>query len=138
MSGDDLNNAMQVAASGLAAQSARLRIVSQNIANSQSTGTTPDQDPYRRQTLTFKNVLDKELGVKVVKVGEYTTDKSEFPVRYMPYHPAADASGYVRFPNVNSLIESADLKEAQRSYEANLSVVETSRSMLTRTIDLMR
>lgn len=135
---DDLNNAMQVAASGLAAQSARIRIVSQNIANAQSTGADATQDPYRRQTLTFKNVLDKELGVKTVKVGEYSTDKTEFPIRYMPYHPAADQAGNVKFPNVNPLIEAADLKEAERSYEANLSVVETSRSMLSRTIDLMR
>lgn len=138
MSSDDLRNAMNVAASGLNAQSARLRVVAQNIANSQSTGRSPGEDPYRRQTVTFKNVLDKELGVAVVKVDKYGVDDSAFQTRYMPHHPAADASGYVKFPNVNSLIEAADLKEAQRSYEANLSVVETSRGMLSRTIELMR
>lgn len=138
MPGDDLRNSMAIAGSGLAAQNARLRIISQNIANAQSTGTTPGEDPYRRQTITFKNVLDKELGTKVVAVQKYGVDDTEFPVRYMPYHPAADAAGMVKMPNVNTLIESADLKEAQRSYEANLSVVETSRTMLTRTIDLMR
>lgn len=129
---------MGVAASGLAAQNARLRVIAQNIANSQSTGSSPTEDPYRRQMLTFQNVLDRQMGVEVVKVGKYEVDRSEFPMRYMPQHPAADANGMVRFPNVNPLIESADLKEAQRSYEANLSVVETTRSMMTRTLDLMR
>jgi len=138
MPNDDLRNAMQIAGSGLNAQSARLRIVAQNIANSQSTGRTPNEDPYRRQTVTFKNVLDKEMGVPLVKVAKYDEDKSDFQMRYMPHHPAADNAGYVKFPNVNPLIESADLKEAQRSYEANLSVVETSRGMLSRTIELMR
>lgn len=138
MPSDDLRNSMKIAGSGLNAQSARLRIIAQNIANAQSTGRTPNEDPYRRQTVVFKNVLDKELGVPVVKVSKYDVDKSDFQIRYMPYHPAADDKGYVKFPNVNSLIESADLKEAQRSYEANLSVVETSRTMLSRTIELMR
>lgn len=138
MSGDDLRNAMKIAGAGLNAQSARLRVVSQNIANSQSIGRTPDEDPYRRQTVSFKNVLDKELGVPIVQVEKYNLDKSPFKLRFMPYHPAADAGGYVKFPNVDPLIEAADLKEAQRSYEANLSVVETSRGMLSRTIDLMR
>ena len=138
MANDDLRNSLKIAGAGLNAQSARLRIVAQNIANSQSTGRTPNEDPYRRQTVVFKNVLDKELGVPLVKVAEYGVDKSDFQTRYMPYHPAADGKGYVKFPNVSSLIEAADLKEAQRSYEANLSVVETSRTMLSRTIELMR
>lgn len=138
MPADDLSNSMKIAASGLAAQSARLRIISQNIANVESTGRTPGEDPYRRQTLTFKNVLDKETGADVVKVARYGTDPSDFQMRYMPHHPAADGEGYVKYPNVSSIIETADLKEAQRSYEANLGVVETSRNMLTRTIDLLR
>lgn len=129
---------MGVAASGLAAQNARLRIIAQNIANAQSTGSSPTEDPYRRQTVTFKNVLDREMGVELVEVNKYGVDRSDFPVRYMPQHPAADANGMVRFPNVSPLIETADLKEAQRSYEANLSVVETTRSMMTRTLELMR
>ena len=138
MPADDIRNAINVAGSGLTTQSARLRIIAQNIANAQSTGRSPDQDPYRRQTVTFKNVLDKEMGVKTVKVAKYNTDPSPFEMRYMPYHPAANQDGYVKFPNVNPLIEAADLKEAQRTYEANLSVVDTSRTMLSRTIDLMR
>lgn len=138
MPADDIRNAVGIAGSGLAAQSARLRIIAQNIANAQSTGRTSEEDPYRRQTVTFKNVLDKEMGVPVVKVVKYNNDLSPFELRYMPYHPAANKDGYVKYPNVNPLIEAADLKEAQRTYEANLSVVDTSRTMLARTIDLMR
>jgi flagellar basal-body rod protein FlgC len=138
MAADDIRNATNIAGSGLAAQSARLRIIAQNIANAQSTGRTADEDPYRRQTVTFKNVLDKEMGVPVVKVVKYNSDPSPFEMRYMPYHPAANKDGYVKYPNVKTLIETADLKEAQRSYEANLSVVDTSRTMFSRTIDLMR
>lgn len=138
MATDDLRNSVSIASSGLAAQSARLRVVSENIANAQSTGRSPNEDPYRRQTVTFQNVLDKELGVPVVKVAKYNSDPSPFELRYMPYHPAANKDGYVKFPNVNPLIETADLKEAQRSYEANLSVVTTSRAMLSRTIELMQ
>ena len=138
MAVDDIRSATRIAGSGLAAQSARIRIIAQNIANAQSTGRTSEEDPYRRQTVTFKNVLDKEAGVKVVKVAKYNNDLSPFELRYMPYHPAANKDGYVKYPNVNPLIESADLKEAQRSYEANLSVVDTSRTMFSRTVDLMR
>ena len=138
MAADDVTNSINIAGSGLAAQSARLRIIAQNIANAQTTGRTSEQDPYRRQTVTFKNVLDKQIGAAVVKVAKYNTDKSPFELRYMPYHPAANKDGYVKYPNVNPLIETADLKEAQRSYEANLSVIDTSRTMLSRTIALMQ
>ena len=135
---DNLRNSVNVATSGLSAQSARLRIIAQNIANADTTATTPGGDPYRRQTITFENVLDKKLGVEVVRVKKYGTEPGEFPQEYNPHHPAADAAGYVKKPNVNTMIETADSKEAQRSYEANLSVIETSRQMLNQTIDLLR
>ena len=126
----DLNNALKISASGMKAQGTRLRVISENIANQDSVGRSQGADPYRRKTIVFKDVL-----VQVSKIGR---DSSDFIVAYEPYHPLADDKGYVRRPNVNGLIEMMDMKEAQRSYEANLSVLEASKAMIQRTIELLR
>ena len=130
--------ALKVAASGLGAQSERLRVVSENLANAQSTGTTPGSDPYRRKTISFQNELDRQSGLDLVKVKKVGLYPSEFTRKYDPNNPAADNQGYVKLPNVNALIEMSDMREAQRSYEANLKVIEVARGMLTRTIDILR
>ncbi len=134
----DLKDSMFIAGSGMQAQSTRMRVVAENIANAESTATTPGGDPYRRKTISFKNVLDKELDAEVVKVRKVDRDPGDFKLELDPSHPAADASGYVKKANVDTLVETADMKEAQRSYEANLAVIETTKGMITRTIDMMR
>ena len=134
----DLLTSMNVAVSGLKAQGGRMRVIAENIANANSTAKSPQEDPYQRKIVTFEQELNKELGATVVKVGRAEKDTSEFGMRFMPSHPAADENGYVKTPNVNSLVESMDMREAQRSYEANLSVIRTSRSMVSQTIDLLR
>jgi flagellar basal-body rod protein FlgC len=134
----DLMKSMQIAASGMRAQSGRMRIVAENIANANSTATTADGDPYRRKIPTFKQVYDNTIGANVVKAGRIKPDMSEFKMRYEPGHPAADANGYIKAPNVNSIIEMADMREAQRSYEANLNVINSSRQMLLRTLDILK
>lgn len=135
----ELLSAMAVSADGMRAQSTRIRVISQNIANAGTAGTLPGSEPYQRQSITFSNALNREIGLKSVKVGEITTDtKTPHPVKYIPDHPAADASGLVKMPNVNPLIEMNDMREAQRSYEANLGMIEQSRSMVVQTIGLLR
>ncbi|MBA4802351.1 MAG: flagellar basal body rod protein FlgC [Euryhalocaulis sp.] len=134
----DIANIMSIAASGMKAQSSRMRIIAENVANADSTGRTPDDDPYRRQMPTFESELDRAKGVRTVRMSEITPDMSDFDMRYEPGHPAADADGYVKTPNVNTLIELMDMREAQRSFEANMNVMESSRAMLMRTIDLLR
>lgn len=135
----ELLNAMMISASGMRAQGTRVRVVTENVANADTTGKTPGSDPYVRQTIEFKNVLDREMGARKVKVDRIGKDgKTPFPLKYMPSHPAADARGYVKMPNVNSLIEIMDVREAQRSYEANLGMIEQTRNMIMRTIDLLR
>ena len=134
----DLQDVMSVAASGMKVQGTRLRMVAQNLANANSAGLAPGDDPYRRQTITFGNVLDREMGVELVKVARTGLDPSAFPLHYEPGHPAADADGYVLKPNVNTLLEMADMREAQRSYEANLNTLAMARSMIQRTLDLLR
>lgn len=134
----DLMTSMNIAVSGLKAQGGRMRVIAENIANANSTAQTPNGDPYQRKIVTFEQELDKEMGAMIVKVGKPAVDKSDFGMKFMPSHPAADENGYIKTPNVNGLIESMDMREAQRSYEANLSVIQTSRSMVTRTIDLLR
>lgn len=134
----DLMTTMKISASGLKAQSDRLRVVSQNIANAESTGTRPGEEPYRRKTISFKDHFDRELGVQTVGVSRYGTDSSEFTKEYNPSHPAADAEGYVLMPNVNPMIEMMDMREAKRGYEANMNMIEASKSMLTQTINLLR
>ena len=135
---DALSTALKVAASGLGAQSERLRIVSENLANAQSTGSTPGADPYQRKTISFAAELDGASGGSLVKVTKIDRDKSDFPVEFAPGNEAADANGYVKMPNVNVLIERADMTEANRSYEANLQVVKQARELISMTIDLMR
>jgi flagellar basal-body rod protein FlgC len=135
---DPLQVSLRIAASGLEAQSSRMRVVSENLANAQSTGTTPGADPYRRKTITFENELDRISGVALVKVGDIGADRSAFRVEHDPAHPAADEAGNVKLPNVNMLIEMADMREANRSYEANLQVIRQAREMVSMTIDLLR
>ena len=134
----DFNSSIGIAATGLHAQSARMRVIAENIANADSTASTPGGQPYRRRVPTFETVMNQELGGKVITMGKVALDQSDFTSRYEPGHPAADASGYVQYPNVNTLIETMDMREAQRSYEANLNVVTISRQMLGQTLDILR
>lgn len=134
----DLLKSLLVSASGLKAQNGRMRIIAENVANANSTGRTPQEDPYRRKIPTFRAHFDKELGAEKVELGKVARDDSDFETRYEPGHPAADANGYVKLPNVNTLIETVDMREAQRSYEANLNVIESTRTMLQRTIDILK
>jgi flagellar basal-body rod protein FlgC len=134
----DLVDALHISAAGMKTQGSRLRLIAENMANADSLGKTPGADPYRRKVMTFENELDRSLGLEMVKVDSVVSDPSEFELRFEPNHPAADDKGYVKLPNVNTLIELSDMREAQRSYEANLKVIEASRTMLTRTIDILR
>lgn len=135
----EILNAMAISATGMQAQGARIRVISENIANADTTGDTPGADAYRRQLITFKNKLDRELGVDKVIVDDIRQDnETPLPLKFMPDHPAADENGYVKMPNVNTLVEMMDVREAQRSYEANLGLIEQSRTMVMRTIDLLR
>lgn len=134
----EFQKAMQVATSGMIAQNVRVRVISQNIANAESLATSPGGDPYQRQTVSFKNTMDRASGIEVVEVGKIGVDRTAFGQRFDPGHPAADANGYVKLPNVKSLIEMVDLRQAQRSYEANLRVIDVARTMVSRTIDLLR
>jgi len=119
-------------------QGTRLRVISENLANADSLPTGPGKSPYRRKNIQFQNVLNRELGLNLVKVKKIGVDKSEFNRRFDPGHPAADEKGYVQTPNVKTLIEVMDMREAQRSYEANLTAIRTARSMMRQTIDLLR
>lgn len=134
----DLYKAMAASSAGMKAQGTRIKVVAENIANANTTAETPGDLPYRRKVVTFQNELDRQLGMDTVKVKKIDVDKSDFQRRYDPTHPSADADGYVLMPNVNTLIESMDMREAQRSYEANLTVVESTRTMLSRTIEILR
>jgi len=134
----DLMKAIQVAVSGLKAQSGRMRVISENIANADSVPANPGADPYRRKVPTFERRFDQDLAAETVRVGRIARDQSAFKSRFEPGHPAADANGYVKIPNVNSTIESMDLREAQRSYEANLNVVTSTRRMIQRTLEILR
>ena len=134
----DFMKSMQIAAAGLRAQSGRMRVIAENLANSNSTAATKEDQPYRRKIPTFRQIFDRELGATVVKSGPIKLDRSAFGLRYEPGHPAADAKGYVKTPNVNSLIETMDLREAQRTYEANLNIISSTRRMLARTLEILR
>ncbi|MGE4352112.1 MAG: flagellar basal body rod protein FlgC [Bdellovibrionales bacterium] len=138
MATSDLTNVMAIASAGLKAQSTRMKVVAENIANASTTPDAPGDLPYQRQVVTFKNEFDRARGIYEVKVDEVKKDNSEFVKKFDPSHPAADEEGYVLMPNVKPILESMDMREAQRSYEANLSVIESSRSMLLKTIDLLR
>lgn len=135
---DELSKSTQIAISGMKAQSQRLRVISENMANADSTAQSPEGLPYRRKVVTFKNELDRSTGINKVKVDKVRGDSSDFQRRYDPKHPAADREGYVLTPNVNPLIEMMDMREAQRSYEANMNVINTSRSLLSRTVEMLR
>ncbi|MCG7504668.1 flagellar basal body rod protein FlgC [Mesorhizobium retamae] len=135
---DALTAALKVAASGLGAQSERMRVVSENLANAQSTGSTPGADPYRRKTISFISELDRASGGSMVEINSIAQDPADFPVEFQPGNQAADEKGYVKMPNVNVLVEMADMTEANRSYEANLQVVKQARDLISMTIDLMR
>ncbi|HVI87221.1 MAG TPA: flagellar basal body rod protein FlgC [Dongiaceae bacterium] len=134
----DLNDSLFIAAAGMRAQGERLRVISENLANADSVGERQGADPYRRKTVSFKNTLDKELGIPTVQVAKVGVDQSDFRKKYDPGNPAADKSGYVSLPNVNTLIELTDMREAERSYEANLKTIEAARTMLQRTVDILR
>ncbi|SIQ02721.1 flagellar basal-body rod protein FlgC [Rhizobium sp. RU35A] len=135
---DPLSAASKIASSGLEAQATRLRIVSENIANARSTGDTPGADPYRRKTITFGAELDKASGAEVVGVKKLGTDQSKFIEEYDPGNPAADERGMVKMPNVNMLIEMADMREANRTYDANLQTIKQTRELVSATIDLLK
>ena len=134
----DIAKALTISARGMDAQTTRLRVIAENLANQDSTGSSPGAEPYRRKVVTFENRMDQELGVETVRVRDVGKDKSEFPLRFDPSHPAADAKGYVRTPNVNSFVEVMDMREAERGYSANLNVMEVTRTMLSRTIELLK
>lgn len=134
----DLTGAMNISANGMDAQTARLRIIAQNIANQDTTGSSPGADPYRRKTITFESTLDRAAGVSTVRVKSVGTDSTDLPQRYDPANPASNAQGYVKLPNVNSFVEVMDMREAERSYSANLSVMQATRSMLNKTIELLK
>lgn len=133
----DMINALDIAAAGMKAQGARLRVTAQNIANADTAANTPNSDPYRRKTVIFKNELDRAQGVEKVYVDRIKEDQGDFKLKYQPSHPGADENGYIRLPNINTLVEMMDMREAQRSYEANLGMVEISKAMLGQTIDLI-
>jgi flagellar basal-body rod protein FlgC len=134
----DFMKALAVAASGLHAQIGRMEVISENIANADSTAQTPGGDPYRRKIVTFTSELDRSIGAQVVKLGRVESDDTDFLVRHEPGNPAADAQGNVKYPNVNTLVEMTDLRDAQRSYEANLNIITATRRMLQRTIDILK
>jgi flagellar basal-body rod protein FlgC len=134
----DFIKTMAIAASGLRAQAGRMRIISENIANADSTPSSPGGQPYQRKIPTFQSEVDRTLDVRLVELGKTRTDNSEFRLKYEPGHPAADKNGNVRYPNVNPLLEMTDMREAQRSYEANINVISATRRMLQRTIDILK
>ena len=134
----DIAKALALSARGMDAQTARLRTIAENLANQDTTGSSPGADPYRRKVITFENRMDHALGTEAVRVRNIGRDGGDLPRRYDPSHPAADAAGYVRTPNVNSFVEVMDMREAQRAYSANLNVMEATRCMLTRTIELLK
>jgi flagellar basal-body rod protein FlgC len=135
---DPLVASLKVAASGLEAQSTRIRIVSENLANARSTGDTPGADPFRRKTVTFAAELDRATGASLVQVERLGEDEGDFSTEYDPGNPAANEQGIVKMPNVNMLVEMADMREANRSYEANLQSIKQSRDLISATIDLLR
>lgn len=134
----ELLKSIAISSAGMKAQGERMKVISENLANSESTAKDANGLPYRRKVVTFKNELDRAVGATMMKVSKVGTDRSDFRSRHMPGHPAADANGYVKMPNVNSLIEMTDMREAQRSYDANLAAIDAAKTMLSRTLDLLR
>ncbi len=134
----DFTRSMGIATSGLRAQAGRMRVISENIANADSTASTSGGNPYRRKVPTFVNQLDRVLDAKTVSLGKIKPDQSDFRTKYEPSNPAADANGYVKYPNVNPLVEMTDMRDAQRSYEANLNIISATRRMIQRTLDILK
>lgn len=135
---DELSKTQRVAVAAMKAQAERLRVIAQNLANVDSMGQAPGEQPYRRQLISFRNEMDRQLGADTVQIHRVFEDMSPFPKQHDPSHPAADADGYVLMPNVNPLIEMMDMREAQRSYEANMTVIGAAREMSKRTLELIR
>jgi len=135
---DSLYKALSISSAGMRTQGTRLRVIAENVANADSLATEPGSFPYRRKIVTFKNELDRNLGLDIVEIDKISHDLSDFGQRFDPNHPAADENGYVLTPNVNTLIEMMDMREAQRSYQANLEVVKNAKNMLLSTIDVLR
>ncbi len=133
----DLQKSISIAASGMRAQSERLKVIAENVANAESVGINGG-DPYRRKTISFSNVFDAAVGANVVKVDNIGQDKTPFMLKYDPGHPASNSEGYVKMPNVNTMVEMVDQKEARRSYEANLATIDTSRAMISKTLELLK
>ncbi|WGR91384.1 flagellar basal body rod protein FlgC [Bradyrhizobium sp. ISRA443] len=134
----DFARSMSIATSGLRAQAGRMRVISENIANADSTAQTAGGDPYRRKVPTFSSTLDRTLDAQVVSLGRVSPDRSAFRIKHEPGNPAADASGNVKYPNVNALVEMTDMRDAQRSYEANLNIISATRRMIQRTLDILK
>ena len=134
----DFGRSMGIATSGLRAQAGRIKVISENIANADSTASTAGANPYRRKVPTFSSALDRALDAEVVTLGKVATDRSDFRTKYEPSNPAADQTGYVKYPNVNPLVEMTDMRDAQRSYEANLNVIGATRRMIERTLDILK
>jgi flagellar basal-body rod protein FlgC len=135
---NDFARSMGIATSGLRAQAGRMRVISENIANADSTAQSAGGDPYRRKVPTFSSALDRTLDANTVTLGKIRSDQSAFRVKHDPGNPAADAAGNVKFPNVNPLIEMTDMRDAQRSYEANLNIISATRRMIQRTLDILK
>jgi flagellar basal-body rod protein FlgC len=134
----DFVKSIAIAASGLRAQAGRIRVISENLANADSTAQGAGGDPFRRKIATFTSQMDRELDARTVALGRVRTDPSEFVLKHEPGHPAADANGNVKHPNINPLIEMHDMREAQRSYEANINVIGATRRMIQRTLDILK
>jgi flagellar basal-body rod protein FlgC len=134
----ELFKAIRAASAGMHGQTVRLRVVAENLAKAQSTATGPGGEPYQRKLVTFRNQFDREMGVETVRVDKVERDPSEFELRYDPGNPAANTDGYVQMPNVKPMIELMDMREAQRTYEANMNAMSAARQMLMRTIELIK
>jgi flagellar basal-body rod protein FlgC len=138
MTVDPLNATMRIAASGLEAQGTRLRVIAENVANADSTSDVPGGDPFRRKTISFATTMDRSLGAEIVDVKRIGRDRSDFQLVHDPSHPAADENGYVKRPNISTLVEMMDMREATRSFEASMNMIEQARAMMARTVDLLR
>ena len=134
----DFSTSLYVAAAGLRAQSGRMRVIAENLANADSTSPAANGQPYRRRIATMTSEFDRELGTNLVRLGDPVPDQADFRLQYDPGNPAADKQGYTHLPNVNALVEMMDMRDAQRSYQANLEVLDGARNLLVRTIDLLR
>ncbi len=134
----DLTKALGISSTGMQAQTVRLRVIAENLANQDTTGSSPGADPYRRKTVSFETRIDTALGTDTVRVKQIGRDKTDFALRFDPANPGASVEGYVKLPNVNSFVEIMDMRDAERSYSANLSVMQATRGMLTRTIEMLK